>query len=92
MEIVVKDRRFGLQHKTQPKYIIDYTRVSANIPLASTVLKQYKITKSNLGYATFRNLRQSDVESILSAVKRHKAILGMDRWGRVSSYKLKEGY
>ena len=88
MKIVVKDRRLSPSGRTKPKYDIDYGVIRRNIPLTQKVLRHYKVTKSPVGYATFRGLGLRDIKSILSAVKRQEARINVERYGMVAYYKL----
>ena len=82
MRIVIKDKRSrsgALRARYTTDIKIDYPGIPDNIPLTDSVLEQYDNTKSPLGYSTFRGLQLDDIKSILSTVKRQKAIVCVDR-------------
>jgi len=88
--IVVKDRRFGstMRARYTLDITVDYTQIPNNLPITDNVLRQYKETKSAIGYATFRGLNLDDIKSILSATKRQEAHLNVNRMGHCAYYKL----
>ncbi len=89
MRIVVRDKRIGpSKRRYTMDFKVDYPKISKSLSLTNKVLNQYRKTKSPVGYATFRGLSNTDIRSILSAVKRLEAHLNVDRWGNVAYYKL----
>lgn len=90
MRIVVKDKRFGgtLRARYTLDIDIDYKTVPGDLELTRQVIEQYKRTKNNIGYTTFRGLAKEDIITILSAVKRQEAIVNVNRMGHCAYYKL----
>jgi hypothetical protein len=97
MDIVVPDKRYSNYSRGKNpqawKKILSITReecgkIPDNLPLTENALKNWEKNKSFLGYTYFSNLSPKDCISIISAVKRNKALLGVDRWGRVAYYKI----
>ena len=90
MRIVIHDRRCN--HSLRARYTldcqIDYKTIPDNLPLTDKVLKQYRDTKSPIGFSSFRGLDIEDIKTILSATKRQEAHLDIDRMGNCTYYKL----
>ena len=89
MRIVVMDRRS--RQRIRPRYTldiqIDYKSLSDNIPVTPKAIEHYKQTKT-LIYATFKDLTEADIASILSAVKRQEADVNVNRIGHCAYYRL----
>lgn len=89
MRIVVENRRYrlGTRHYTLD-IKIDYRSIPDDLLLTDKVLEQYRRTKNNIGFTTFRGLDIDDIKSILSAVKRQEAHVSIERMGNCAFYKL----
>ncbi len=73
------------------KVLAEYNihEMSPETEVPDSVKNHYSAHKEFLGYAPFHGLSKEDALHIIGLSKTGKAGLGIDRWGRIASYKLK---
>jgi len=80
----------GLSRNWDTKFCFDWADIPNNLELTPRAISHWKKTKSPLGYANFKTLRQDDVVSILSGAKNSRlTMINVNRQGDIAYYKIK---
>ena len=90
--IVIKDRRFNRTTKKAYKLIASFKAkdIQPQTTIPEYILNHWKTNRGILGYATFRDLTKEEATIIFALAKGVKILLGINRFGDISGFKIME--